>query len=214
MDWSNVTGDELIDALREAEWTAPPRSPKEFFAKFSPPKTASKWTSRIKCNVYFYRSNYFIILMLCLVVAFYRNPVACFGTGLASFCLLCANDTFATAVSERIIRLIRKANAPLAAKMRNAGGTNLSSGRLGARSKGKVYMCGAPRLQVIGALTLVSGGLLYYSSAWMTIAGALSAAFGVILLHASFRTPNLKARIASAREEFRAVWRGYNDYSL
>ena len=30
-------------------------------------------------------------------------------------------------------------------------------------------------------------------------------------LHASFRTPNLKARLNSFREEFRAVWRGYSD---
>ena len=39
------------------EWAAPPRSPKEFFAKFTPPKNGSKWTSRLKCNVYFYRTN-------------------------------------------------------------------------------------------------------------------------------------------------------------
>lgn len=29
---------------------------------------------------------------------------------------------------------------------------------------------------------------------------------GLPLLHAVFRLPNLKAKIASAREEFRAVW--------
>ena len=33
----------------------------------------------------------------------------------------------------------------------------------------------------------------------------------VPFLHASFRTPNLKARLNSFREEFRAVWRGYSD---
>ena len=37
--------------------------------------------------------------------------------------------------------------------------------------------------------------------------------------HAVFRAPNLKARMASARQEFRAVWRGYqtdfgHDYTL
>ena len=30
--------------------------------------------------------------------------------------------------------------------------------------------------------------------------------FGLPLLHATFRSPNLKARLSSAREEFRAVW--------
>lgn len=28
----------------------------------------------------------------------------------------------------------------------------------------------------------------------------------LVLLHAAFRTPNLKARLASAKEEFRAMW--------
>lgn len=42
---------------------------------------------------------------------------------------------------------------------------------------------------------------------------------GTVLLHAVFRAPNLKARMASARQEFRAVWRGYqtelpHDYTL
>ena len=32
-----------------------------------------------------------------------------------------------------------------------------------------------------------------------------------MLLHAALRQPNLKARLASARDEFRAVWRGYQD---
>ena len=29
--------------------------------------------------------------------------------------------------------------------------------------------------------------------------------------HASARSPNLKARLSSYREEFRAVWRGYSE---
>jgi hypothetical protein len=39
-------------------------------------------------------------------------------------------------------------------------------------------------------------------------ASAAAAAPGLLLLmcHASLRSPNLKARLASAREEFRAVW--------
>ena len=35
---------------------------------------------------------------------------------------------------------------------------------------------------------------------------ALSCA--LVLLHATFRSPNLKARLSSVNEEFRAVWRG------
>jgi len=47
---------------------------------------------------------------------------------------------------------------------------------------------------------------------WWVVCGYVAAT--VILVHASMRTPNLKARLASAREEFRAVWRGYNDYTI
>lgn len=49
--------------------------------------------------------------------------------------------------------------------------------------------------------------------------GLWHAGDGAVLLHAVFRAPNLKARMASARQEFRAVWRGYqtdfsHDYTL
>jgi hypothetical protein len=80
------------------DWAAPPRAPKEFFAKFTPPKTAAKWTSRLKCNVYFYRTNYFIILGLVLTAAFVRNPAALLAVALLCFDLLLFNDTFATSV--------------------------------------------------------------------------------------------------------------------
>ena len=35
--------------------------------------------------------------------------------------------------------------------------------------------------------------------------------FSATILHASFRTPNLKARLNTFREEFRAVWRNYSE---
>jgi hypothetical protein len=49
---------------------------------------------------------------------------------------------------------------------------------------------------------------------------ACYAAFAVVTAHACVRAPNLKARLSSAREEFRAVWRGQQmassvrDYAL
>lgn len=49
MDWNNVTGRELWDALREVELKAP-RAAWEFFASFTIPKNQTKWTSRLKCN--------------------------------------------------------------------------------------------------------------------------------------------------------------------
>lgn len=76
----------------------PPRSPKEFFAKFTPPRSASRWTSRLKCNVYFYRTNYAILLALVLAVAFFRNPLALVALSLLGFTVMCLNDPFATSV--------------------------------------------------------------------------------------------------------------------
>ena len=57
MDWANVTPGELADALREVDWNMRPRPLTEFFAKFTPPKSQSKLTSRLKCNVS-YRANW------------------------------------------------------------------------------------------------------------------------------------------------------------
>jgi hypothetical protein len=52
MDWSNVTAEELVDALKEVEWATPPRPLLEFFQKFTTPKTRAKWSARLKCNFY------------------------------------------------------------------------------------------------------------------------------------------------------------------
>lgn len=52
MDWGNVTLDELVDALQEVDWSSPPRPLPEFFAKFTVPKSRSKWDGRVKCNLY------------------------------------------------------------------------------------------------------------------------------------------------------------------
>ena len=85
-----------------------PRPLTEFFAKFTPPKSQSKLTSRLKCNVYYYRANYFCILVGCFLVAFFRNPWALVACAMACFSLLCANDSFAQSFSERTTRTVRK----------------------------------------------------------------------------------------------------------
>ena len=65
-----------------------PRPVTEFFAKFTPPKTQGKLTSRLKCNIYYYRANYFFFLIFSFVVAFFRNPWALLATAMACFSLL------------------------------------------------------------------------------------------------------------------------------
>ena len=73
-----------------------------------------------------------------------------------------------------------------------------------------VYICGQDRRLIV---TLLYGGsmlTLWATSALYTIAMTLGAALGGVGAHASFRQPNLKAKLSSYHEEFRAVWRGYN----
>ena len=66
-----------------------------------PAKSQTKLLSRVKCNVYYYRANYFCVLVLSFVVAFWRNPYALLACALACFSLLITNDSFAQTFSER-----------------------------------------------------------------------------------------------------------------
>eukprot|EP00897_Mesotaenium_endlicherianum_P010257 jgi/Mesen1/925/ME000117S00079 len=210
MDWSNVTGEELLDALKEVEWTTPPRPLTEFFQKFSTPKSYSKWEGRLKCNAYYYRTNYFAIITLVLVFAFLRNPLALGAVALAAFSLACLNDSFAVAVNERVMRGIRRLSPPLAAKLR-APASSRAGGRAGRPLKGAVHICGQDRRVIVALLSALSAVCWYLTSAILTFFGGIVLALGLTILHATFRSPNLKARLNSFREEFRAVWRGYSD---
>ncbi|KAK4262907.1 hypothetical protein QN277_028400 [Acacia crassicarpa] len=59
-------------------------------------------------------------------------------------------------------------------------------------------------LFIITIFWLISAGLL-------TVLWALAIGLLATILHASFRTPNLKARLNTFREEFSAVWRNYSE---
>ncbi|KAJ7529732.1 hypothetical protein O6H91_15G063400 [Diphasiastrum complanatum] len=201
MDWGNVTAEELVDALKEVEWSMPPRPLAEFFAKFTIPKSRAKWNSRFKCNLYYYRTNYFILVTLILVIGFIRNPLALIAVSLAGLSVACLNDSFAVAVSDRLTRLARRVSPPLAAK----------SGVRGRPLKGTVHICGRDRRYIISCIFAISALLWFLSSAFITVFGALAVGITLSWAHASFRTPNLKARLNSFREEFRAVWRGYSN---
>jgi len=81
----------------QVDWLAP-RPVGEFFSKFSIPKNQTKWTSRLKCNVYYYRTNYLAVLVLALLAAFFRQPLSLLASGLSILALLCFNDPFTAAV--------------------------------------------------------------------------------------------------------------------
>jgi hypothetical protein len=82
--------------LHQVELQAP-RPLWEFCTKFSIPKNQAKWSSRAKCNAYYYRSNYLAILGLALLGALLRTPRALLGGALGLLALLCLNDPFAAA---------------------------------------------------------------------------------------------------------------------
>ncbi|KAK9800260.1 hypothetical protein WJX73_009395 [Symbiochloris irregularis] len=217
MDWGEVTFEEVLISLREVNWNQPPRPISEFFSSFSSPSTTQKLQTRLKCNAYYYRVNYAIILLAVLTVAFLRNLYALLAISTCALGLLCLNDTFAAALSDRLLRLIRNVYPPLALKIRASSGGHSGLGAPGKAGR-DVRIAGVKR-GVVAAVILGSGLLmLYRTRALLYLAWALLLGDGGVLLHAGLRTPNLKARLGSAREEFRAVWRGYtaqsHDYTL
>uniref|UniRef100_A0A0A9D5J6 PRA1 family protein n=1 Tax=Arundo donax TaxID=35708 RepID=A0A0A9D5J6_ARUDO len=73
-----------------------------------------------------------------------------------------------------------------------------------------IHICGRPRW-VFALLFSAVSCVLWLTSCSLTVLWALFIGLLATLLHASFRTPNLKARLNTFREEFRAVWRNYSE---
>ncbi|XP_010558341.1 PREDICTED: PRA1 family protein A1-like [Tarenaya hassleriana] len=208
MDWGNVTVEDLVDALREVDWSSPPRPLSEFFSRFTVPKSFAKWDSRLKCNLYYYRTNYFIMIVAILGLGFLTRPLAIVAALLTVLSVAFLNDSFAGAFSEKVTRTVRKFSPHLAARMRPPL-TPVIRGRRSA--KRSIHICGQPRWVFVMAFSLVSFVLWYISCGLFMVSLALLIGLLATILHASLRTPNLKARLNTFREEFRAVWRNYTD---
>ncbi|XP_039135947.1 PRA1 family protein A1-like [Dioscorea cayenensis subsp. rotundata] len=208
MDWGNVTAEDLIDALREVDWSSPPRPVSEFFARFTVPRSYSKWNSRLKCNLYYYRTNYFIMIIFILGIAFLRKPLAIVAAVLTGLSIAFLNDSFAVAFNEKVTRMVRQFSPHLAAKLRPHI-TPVLRGR--PPTKRVIHMCGQPRWVFVLAFSAASCFLWLTSCRLLTVLWALIIGILATTLHASFRTPNLKARLNKFREEFRAVWRNYSE---
>ena len=84
--------------VSQVDWTQPPRPIGEFFSQFSSPQTQQKLQARLKCNVYYYRANYILILLSVLAFTFLRNLSALIAIATCALGLLCLNDTFATSL--------------------------------------------------------------------------------------------------------------------
>ncbi|KAL8167900.1 hypothetical protein V2J09_009399 [Rumex salicifolius] len=256
MDWGSVTAEDLMDALREVEWSSAPRPLSEFFSRFTLPRSYAKWNSRLKCNLYYrlqvdfrngigtqcaspnlhppllmnsvdelgsafvntwivreamlnsYRTNYFLLIVFILGIGFFRRPLSIVAAALTALSIALLNDSFAGTFSEKVTRTVRQFSPHLAAKMRPPL-TPVIRGRPSA--KRAIYICGRPRWVFVFLYSSVSLFLWFVSCGLLTVLWAL--AFGLLatILHASFRTPNLKARLNTFREEFRAVWRNYSE---
>eukprot|EP00249_Psilotum_nudum_P008725 c21469_g1_i1 orf=227-856(-) len=209
MDWANVTTEELVDALQEVEWSSPPRPLAEFFGKFTVPRSMAKWNSRSKCNLYYYRTNYFVLTAIIFEIAFLRNPLALLAVLLATLCIACLNDSFALSLNQKLMRMARRISPHIAAKMRPSIAPVIRGRPAPQRA---VYICGQNRNFVVSCIFAVTILLWFLTSAFITVFGALAFSLICIILHASFRSPNLKARLNTFREEFRAVWRSYSDF--
>ncbi|KAH0930996.1 hypothetical protein HID58_008113 [Brassica napus] len=208
MDWGNVTAEDLVDALREVDWSSPPRPLSEFFSRFTVPKSFAKWDSRLKCNLYYYRTNYFIMIVFILGLGFLTRPLAILSAFLTAVTVAFLNDSFAGSFSEKATRTIRRFSPQLAAKMRPPLAPVIR-GRPSA--KRAIYICGQPRWVFVLISSLVSFALWYISCGLFTVSLALLIGLLATILHATLRTPNLKARLNTFREEFRAVWRNYSE---
>ncbi|XP_010558105.1 PREDICTED: PRA1 family protein A2 isoform X2 [Tarenaya hassleriana] len=158
MDWDNVAGEDVIEALREVEWSTPPRPLGEFFSRFAFPRSFSKLTSRLKCNLYYYRTNYFILVIFVLGLALITRPVAIIGAALTALGIAFLNDSFAASFNEKVIRTVRRFSPHLAAKMRPPH-MPVIRGRSSARKT--IYICGQPRfVSVFICLAALSCGFL------------------------------------------------------
>ncbi|XP_020590145.1 PRA1 family protein A1 [Phalaenopsis equestris] len=208
MDWGNVTTEDLIDALREVDWSTPPRPFTEFFSRFTVPRSSSKWDSRLKCNLYYYRTNYFIMMVFILGIGFIRKPFAIVAAVLTALSIAFLNDSFAVTFNEKVTRTVRRFSPQLAAKMRPPIAPVIR-GR--PSSKRAIHICGRPRWVFVLIFSAASCILWFTSCNLLTVLWALLIGLLAIILHASFRTPNLKARLNTFREEFRAVWRNYSE---
>ncbi|XP_043817071.1 PRA1 family protein A3, partial [Manihot esculenta] len=155
-----------------------------------------------------YRTNYFILIVFVLGVACLTRPMAILAAALTALSFAFLNDSFAATFSEKVTRTVRKFSPHLAAKMRPP---HMPVIRGRPSSKKSVYICGQPRGVFVFLFSAASFILCFTSGTLLFVLWAFGIGLLVTVLHASVKTPNLKARLNTFREEFRAVWRNYSE---
>lgn len=223
MDWSNVATSELFTALREGS-LAPPRSVADFLApnKLSLPKTQRKWQSRVKCNIWYFRGNYLILLFCSILVGLAWRRAGLWAVMILSCAAMLANDSVARGLNTRLTMAIRSGTPQLArmlqASAQGSFGLGAPGGKAPPKGTSDINIVGVKRTYVAGGFAAIGLLLLWRTKALPALLWAYSAGNSVILLHSTLRAPNLKARLSNARDEVRSVWRGNQvdavDYTL
>lgn len=223
MDWNNVSWWEVLSAFREADWRQRPQPLHEFLQpnRFSLPKTRAKWSSRAKNNAFYYHVNYIFILTVILASLCLQRPKAAAAVAFAALAVATLNDTFTASLlggaSTAAAFMARRSGMRLQWRLsRGAAGStaptslghSLPGGRGGNRS-GRFQQFLQRALSA--AITALAIFLTVRTGAVVRMAAGVVAGAAIILVHATFRSPNLKARLGSARDEFRALWRGYQE---
>ncbi|KAF2288628.1 hypothetical protein GH714_009592 [Hevea brasiliensis] len=152
MDWGNVTAEDLIDALREVDWSSPPRPLSEFFSRFTVPNLLPNGTVALR-------------------LGFLRRPLAIAAALLTAVSIAFLNDSFAGTFSEKVTRTVRQFSPHLAAKMRPPF-TPVIRGRPSA--KRAIYICGRPRWMFVLMFSSVSFILWYVSCGLLTVLWAVA----------------------------------------
>ncbi|CAN4109684.1 unnamed protein product [Withania somnifera] len=155
-----------------------------------------------------YRTNYFIMIVVILALGFIRRPLAVVAALLTALSIALLNDSFAGTFSEKVTRTVRQFSPHLASRMRPPL-TPVIRGR--PSSKRAIFICGRPRWVFVFVFSTVSFFLWFVSCGLLTVLLSFGIGLLATLAHASFRSPNLKARLNTFREEFRAVWRNYSE---
>lgn len=218
VNWELVDLPELWSALREVEWNKPPRGVFDFLplaaTGWSVPGSQKKWSSRVKCNTYYYRTDYLIGFFVIELAALLTKPSTLFSLGWCTFILLCLNDTFARSVSNHGLKLARRINPDLAVRMRAQAAADYKPGVQGPGSA-PIKILGIPRMAFVAGGLLVGTVWVWWSRALLRLSMATLLSGLFVAAHASFRKQNLKAKFESAKGQFKAMWQeAAVDYNL
>ncbi|KAK9825812.1 hypothetical protein WJX74_009635 [Apatococcus lobatus] len=210
MDWSLVTPGELLASLQEVQWNEWPHNPAECFRSLILPRASwSDLSPRLKCNLYHFRTNYGLSLLLAQLIALRQSPTALTAVLMWSFGTLCLNNTFCNVLNVKTFKALRLISPRVARRLQMGGSSSIGLGAPQSRGRKQSRIGGMPRVLTVLVIWGAGGLLLFRSQRLISWTLGTLTGLSLILMHASMRSPNLKARLANARDEFRAVWRGY-----